>query len=289
MNLEELEPRTCAAGDVVVSGRLVHAFDGWEGEVSRAEDASRGKVYGGAGRDGGPRVAVFDLDGNRLYDFFPFEPEFRGGVRVYAGGGNFYCLPGPGGGPVVARYDGRTATQEDRAFYGDPESRDGLASLPAAAVETHFRSEAYPPNPGATGLVDLSLSYLTESDAARLRGSGAKVRVYGGYGLFNVPELASLRGYAPGAPEGTVGNVSYVPEMANPMVVLHGVGHLISDTWKPDQQLRFLYPTWAESDWPYPYEELLPGEASAGAFQRDRMGLPNPPLATAFLAAELDP
>ena len=66
---------------------------------------------------GGPRVRVYLTRGNTLAlvsDFFALDPSFRGGLRVALGDVNrdgaadLIVTAGPGGGPRVASYDGRS-------------------------------------------------------------------------------------------------------------------------------------------------------------------------------------
>jgi len=68
----------------------------------------------GADRGGGARVVIYDVFNKRnLADFFAYDPNFRGGVRVATGdfnGDGFTDVltgAGEGGGPRVSAYDGR--------------------------------------------------------------------------------------------------------------------------------------------------------------------------------------
>jgi hypothetical protein len=67
----------------------------------------------GADRGGGPQVEVIDgRTGNVLSSFYAFPAFFTGGVRVASGDVNgdgipdIICAAGPGGGPLVAVYNG---------------------------------------------------------------------------------------------------------------------------------------------------------------------------------------
>jgi uncharacterized protein YkwD len=69
----------------------------------------------GAGADGGPQVIAYDaVTGQVKYSFFAYSSAFRGGVRVATGDvtGDGYddiiTAPGPGGGPDIKVFDGRT-------------------------------------------------------------------------------------------------------------------------------------------------------------------------------------
>lgn len=69
-----------------------------------------------AGSDAGlaPQLHVYNADGSLRHAFMPFAPVFRGGVRVARGDVNgdrvpdFLAAAGPGGGPHVVVFDGRT-------------------------------------------------------------------------------------------------------------------------------------------------------------------------------------
>jgi hypothetical protein len=82
---------------------------------------NKGMFACGAGEGGGPRVSVFAQVGGRpIFDFFAFDPLFRGGVRVavadLTGDGFPELVAAPGGPlpgqiglpPIVRVFDGRT-------------------------------------------------------------------------------------------------------------------------------------------------------------------------------------
>jgi hypothetical protein len=73
------------------------------------------RIAAAAGSAGGPHVRVFDGDsGVEVLGFFAYDPGFLGGVRVAVGDVNGDGVPdvvtatGPGGGPHVKVFDGRT-------------------------------------------------------------------------------------------------------------------------------------------------------------------------------------
>jgi len=89
----------------------------------------------GAGPGGGPRVQVFDGATNfttTLFDFFAFSTEFSGGVDVAGGDFNadgfadIVVSAGPGGGPQVNIFDGRTGNVLTQFFAYDQSFRGGV-------------------------------------------------------------------------------------------------------------------------------------------------------------------
>jgi hypothetical protein len=96
-------------------------------------------VVTGTGEGGGPRVQVFDgksiADGVEpvvLYNFFPYEDGFRGGVFVGAGdvnGDGFEDIitgTGVGGGARVRVFDGQTGEPIEDFFAFDSSVRTGV-------------------------------------------------------------------------------------------------------------------------------------------------------------------
>jgi hypothetical protein len=109
---------------------------------------ARDQIILGTDAGGGPRVRVLDL-GNPVADFFAFEPEFRGGVRVAAGdvdgnpanGEELVVAAGPGGGPRVRaiRLDGSVVSDD---FASPPEVNTGVnVSVVNGRVVTDTLSE----------------------------------------------------------------------------------------------------------------------------------------------------
>lgn len=89
----------------------------------------------GAGPGGGPRVAVFNGATNfttTLLDFFAFATDFRGGVDIAGGDFNadgfadIVVGAGPGGGPQVNIFDGRTGNVLTQFFAYDSSFRGGV-------------------------------------------------------------------------------------------------------------------------------------------------------------------
>lgn len=71
------------------------------------------EIVSGAGLGGGPQVQIFSAQGNLIGQFFAYNKNFRGGVKVAVGdvdGDNkadIICAPGPGGGPHVRAFNSR--------------------------------------------------------------------------------------------------------------------------------------------------------------------------------------
>ncbi|HVX85845.1 MAG TPA: VCBS repeat-containing protein [Phycisphaerae bacterium] len=76
------------------TGRLIRSFYAYETNFRGGVNVAAGDVdhdgkadiVTGAGYGGGPRVEVFSgANNHKLYDFYAFDPSFRGGVTVAAG------------------------------------------------------------------------------------------------------------------------------------------------------------------------------------------------------------
>jgi hypothetical protein len=92
----------------------------------------------GADKGGGPQVTVWSgKDGSLLASFYAFPATFSGGVRVAAGDVNgdgyadIICAAGPGGGPQVIIFDGKTF-RPIRSFNAFPASFTGGVHVAAA-------------------------------------------------------------------------------------------------------------------------------------------------------------
>ena len=133
-------------------GPHVRVFDGKSGQIAwefmAYDPAFRGgcavalgdvtgdgrlDVITGAGPGGGPHVKVFDgTSGAEVRSFFAFDPGFLGGVSVAAGdidGDGFTEIvtgAGPGGGPHVKVFDGRTGELRQSLFAYADDFRGGV-------------------------------------------------------------------------------------------------------------------------------------------------------------------
>lgn len=126
-----------------LNGTLVKEFFAYDTNftggvfVSAADMENDGKseIVVGAGPGGGPHVKVFDGAGVMKLQFFPYDPNFRGGVDVAAipstkasssrrsssssrsTVGGFVTAPGKGGGPHIKVYDKDGKMEKDFFAY----------------------------------------------------------------------------------------------------------------------------------------------------------------------------
>jgi Domain of unknown function (DUF4394)/FG-GAP-like repeat len=100
----------------------------------------RSLVVVGPGEGGSPHVRVFDAaTGALIRSFFAFTPSFQGGVRVALGDvsgdgvSDIIAAAGPGGGPHVRVFDGRTGALI-RSFFAFTPSFQGGVNVAAGDV-----------------------------------------------------------------------------------------------------------------------------------------------------------
>ncbi len=106
-----------------ITGQLMMSFFAFEPSFTGGVSIAVGDIFGngypdiicGAGTSGGPRVTVFDgRTGQLVSSFFAFLPVFTGGISVavgdvyHQGYDDIVVGAGPGGGPEVAIFDGKT-------------------------------------------------------------------------------------------------------------------------------------------------------------------------------------
>lgn len=216
-------------------GPDIHVYDGTTGGIIRQffafnplftggqyvaaadlDGDGRAEIIVGADKGGGPNVTVFRGDGIMLSSFFPYDPAFRGGVRVAGGDvdgdgrAEIITVPGPGGGPTVAVFAGATNPTKITSFFafnqffsqgffvaagdvdgsGDDEIIVGIdaGSVPTVGVYDPFTGEqlqafsAY--DPGFTGGVRVGVDFDVSRRANILTtpgpGGGPQVRIFSG-------------------------------------------------------------------------------------------------------------
>jgi hypothetical protein len=201
------------------------------------------RIIVGADAGGGPHVKVFDVTtGSLLFSFFAYNPGFTGGVRVAAGDvdgdgcDDIITGPGPGGGPHVQVFSGRTLTVL-RSFFayspvflggvyvaaGDVDG-DGLADIITGAGPgggphvkvvsgrdgTTLRS-FYAYHPGFPGGVRVA--------AADLNGDG-KADIITGAGPWGGPHVRVFDGATGGPLAGPLGSFfAYAPSFTGGVFV----------------------------------------------------------------------
>jgi len=125
--------------------RTLVPFAGFNGAVDVATGDLNGDgiedVAVGAGATGGPRVRVFDgATGAVLADFFAFAQGFTGGVDVAVGDVDgdgvvdLIVAAGPGGGPHVKVFDGKSFA-EVRSFFAYAANFTGGVNVAAGDVD----------------------------------------------------------------------------------------------------------------------------------------------------------
>jgi hypothetical protein len=124
-----------------VTGQLIREFMAYDPNFAGGVYVAVGDVNGdgfadiitGADAGGGPQVTVFSgKDNSVLMSFFPYDPNFHGGVRVAAadvnsdGFADIITAAGPGGGPEVRVFSGKDGSALQSFFAYDPNFGGGV-------------------------------------------------------------------------------------------------------------------------------------------------------------------
>lgn len=119
---------------------VVRSFYAYDPAFSGGVNVSAGDLNGdgkaeiitGAGPGGSPHVKAFTAGGVATLSFYAYDPAFSGGVRVAVrdvnrdGVNDIVTGAGPGGGPHVKAFDGRTATGLQSYFASSPDEHGGV-------------------------------------------------------------------------------------------------------------------------------------------------------------------
>jgi len=96
--------------------------------VGDVDGDGQDEIVTGAGNGGGPQVRIFDGSGNVQGQFFAYDKDFRGGVRVATGNINkgarnyaqeIITSPGPGGGPHIRIFNNQAKLKGEFFAFGD--------------------------------------------------------------------------------------------------------------------------------------------------------------------------
>jgi Fungalysin metallopeptidase (M36)/Calx-beta domain/Fungalysin/Thermolysin Propeptide Motif/FG-GAP-like repeat/FG-GAP repeat len=130
---------------------VINPFDEFQGGVTVATEDINGDtipdIVVGAGAGAGPRVSLYDgATGTLIRSFFAFSNSFTGGVTVAAGDvdgdgtADIIVGAGPGAGPHVKVFDGRTG-QETASFFAYESGFRGGVTVAAGDVNRDGRAE----------------------------------------------------------------------------------------------------------------------------------------------------
>jgi hypothetical protein len=120
-----------ASVSVNVSGGAIESAS-FGFDVTLNSSGSQELLAVGADAGGGPHVKVFNADGSLRFEFLAYDPKFTGGVRVATadvngdGTEDIITAPGPGGGPHIKVFDGRTGSLIREWMAYDPAFTGGV-------------------------------------------------------------------------------------------------------------------------------------------------------------------
>lgn len=121
----------------------------YQGSLSLAsgdlDGDGQAEIVLGAGPGGGPHVRIFSSQGKLISQFFAYNPEFKGGVKVAVGDvdgdglGEIITGAGPGGGPHVRVFD--LAGNIKAQFFAYEDNFRGGLDLAAGDIDGDGQSE----------------------------------------------------------------------------------------------------------------------------------------------------
>jgi hypothetical protein len=177
------------ADETLFTDLSVRPYPGFDGDIRVASGDVTGDgvadLITAAGPGGGPHVKAFDgVSGAEVRSFYAYSPAFAGGVNIAVGDFNLDRVAdivtgaGPGGGPHVRVFDGRTLGELASFYAYDPRFAGGVSVAAGDLTLDGFADIATGAGPGGgphvkvfdtrTGFVEIQSFFAF--DATNTRG-----------------------------------------------------------------------------------------------------------------------